>query len=70
MIEKNQIKTNYIAQLIINQILNNHKIRKNNKEKKINAIVMDKKKQKSLVFTRKIRLVCLKEKLIFNHILT
>jgi hypothetical protein len=34
MIEKNQIKTNYIAQLIINQILNNNKIRKNNKEKK------------------------------------
>jgi len=31
---------------------------------------MDKKKQKSLVFTRKIRLVCLKKKLIFNHILT
>ena len=34
MIEKNQIKTNYITQLIINQILNNNKIRKNNKEKK------------------------------------
>ena len=34
MIEKNQIKTNYITQLIINQILNNHKIRKTNKEKK------------------------------------
>jgi len=46
----------------MNQILDNHKLEKQirKKIKKTNATIMD-KKQKILVFNRKIRLVCLKK---------
>jgi len=40
--KKNQIKTNYIAQLIINQLLSDEI----EKKKLTNAIVIDKKKKK------------------------